>query len=183
MQLFLSRVDARLGWMILASALAAFAPLAATGQETLPAPIIGTPAAPEVVNPSSEYGDAELVAEVRIVGNLTTTTTQIAGNITTRAGRPFEMAMVQRDVSKLANLGWFVDVKALYEKTPQGRIVIFQVVERPTIRYVTYLGNEEVKKKTLTKQTGLKAGGSVDPYAVQEGARKLRDYYMSKGYN
>ncbi len=91
--------------------------------------------------------------------------------------------MVQRDVRKLANLGWFVDVKPMYQATPQGRIVIFQVVERPTIRYVEYLGNEKVSDKTLGKQTLLKAGGSVDPYAVEEGKRKLHDYYVGKGFN
>lgn len=123
------------------------------------------------------------MAEVRIAGNETTSTTQVINNIITRAGRPFDETVVQRDVRNLANLGWFVDVKSLYERTPQGRIVIFQVVERPTIRYVEYVGNTRVKDKTLAKQTLLKVGGSVDPYAVQEGKRKLRDYYVSKGYN
>ncbi|MGI9427741.1 MAG: BamA/OMP85 family outer membrane protein, partial [Bythopirellula sp.] len=92
-------------------------------------------------------------------------------------------SIVQRDVRQLANLGWFVDVKPLYETTPQGRIVIFQVVERPTIRYVTYLGNENVTDKNLGKQTNLKAGGAVDPYAVEEGRRKIEEYYQGKGYN
>ncbi len=178
--------------MIAALTATAWAVAPARGQEYLPTPGAGELVPPplgglsspaEPIKPSPEFSDAELVAEVRIVGNETTTTTQIASNITTRAGRPFDSAVVQRDVGKLANLGWFVDVKALYEKTPQGRVVIFQVVERPTIRYVTYLGNEGVKDKTLAKQTGLKAGGSVDPYAAQEGSRKLRDFYLSKGFN
>ena len=123
------------------------------------------------------------MAEVRIVGNDTTSQSQVISQITTRAGRPFDETIVQRDVRSLANLGWFVDVKSLYERTPQGRVVIFQVVERPTIRYVSYVGNVKVKDKTLAKQTQLKAGGAVDPYAVQEGRRKLRDYYITKGFN
>jgi outer membrane protein insertion porin family len=161
---------------------AAALPAARAGaQEYLPAPPGAT--TPEAVAAAPETPAAEMVAEVRIVGNETTTSSQIAANITTRAGRPFDAAVVQRDVRKLANLGWFVDVKPTYEVTPHGRVVIFQVVERPTIRYVTYLGNDGIKDKTLTKQTGLNAGGSVDPYAVQEGSRKLREYYVSKGYN
>ena len=59
---------------------------------------------------------------------------------------------MQRDVRNLANLGWFVDVKSLYERTPQGRIVIFQVVERPTIRYVQYVGNTKVKTRRLASR-------------------------------
>lgn len=126
---------------------------------------------------------ASLVKEIRILGNETISASQVAGHLTTRVGRPFDRAVVQRDVKRLANLGWFIDVKPLYESTPQGQIVIFQVVERPTIRYVTYLGNERVKDKKLIKETGLKAGGAVDPYAVEEGRRKIEEYYKSKGYN
>ena len=46
-----------------------------------------------------------------------------------------------------------------------------------------YVGNTKIKDKTLSKQTLLKVGGSADPYALQEGKRKLADYYVSKGFN
>jgi outer membrane protein insertion porin family len=138
---------------------------------------LATPLAEEAVDP------AELVKEIRILGNETITAAQVAGHLTTRVGRPFDQSIVQRDVRQLANLGWFIHVKPLYETTPQGRIVIFQVVERPTIRYVTYLGNEGVTDKKLAKETGLKAGGAVDPYAVEESRRKIEEYYQGKGYN
>lgn len=126
---------------------------------------------------------AEQVIEIRIVGNNTIPTTKVEPHLGTRIGRPFELAVVQRDVRNLANLGWFVDVKSLHEKTPQGRVVIFQVVERPTIRYVTYLGNEKISDKKLAKQTLLKTGGAVDPYSVDEGRRKIQEYYQGRGHN
>ena len=150
----------------------ALGPSLVTAQdEYLPAPAItATP-------------QADNVLEIRILGNGTIPATQISDHISTRVGRPFDRSIVQRDVRRLANLGWFVDVKPLYESTPQGRIVIFQVVERPTIRYVTYLGNADIADKSLTKQTNLKAGGAVDPYAVEEGRRKLVEYYQGRGYN
>lgn len=167
----------------------AWLPLPCRGQESpasfssIADQLPGVGSTPSSPPPSQLAPTEELVAEVRIIGNDTTSTSQVISNITTRAGRPFDETVVQRDVRNLANLGSFVDVKSLYERTPQGRVVIFQVVERPTIRYVQYVGNTKVKDKTLGKQTLLKVGGSVDPYAVQEGKRKLRDYYVSKGYN
>ncbi len=146
--------------------------------ETLPTPPAWDAPSAEEVTPS-----AENVIEIRILGNDSIPASKVAGHLSTRIGRPFDRSVVQRDVRQLANLGWFIDVKPLYEKTPQGRIVIFQVVERPTIRYVTYLGNVEVSDKKLTKETSLKAGGAVDPYAVEEGRRKIREFYQGKGYN
>ena len=131
-----------------------------------------------VVAPASDN-----VLEIRILGNDTILASQIDDHISTRVGRPFDRSVVQRDVRGLANLGWFVDVKPLYESTSQGRIVIFQVVERPTIRYVTYIGNEKISNKALGKQTNIKSGGAIDPYAVEEGRRKIAEFYQGKGYN
>lgn len=124
-----------------------------------------------------------LVSEIRILGNDTIPTSQVSGQLTTRVGRKFDPSVVQRDVRQLANLGWFIDVKSLHETTPKGKVVIFQVVERPTIRYVAYVGNYRVTDKKLSSETGLKDGGAVDPYAVEEGRRKIREYYQTFGFH
>ncbi|MCH2115304.1 MAG: BamA/TamA family outer membrane protein [Pirellulales bacterium] len=135
--------------------------------------------------PATARGGAagEMVTEIRILGNDTIPTGKVSEHLTTRVGRPFERAVVQSDVRRLANLGWFIDVKPLYQTTPLGRIIIFKVVERPTIRYVTYLGNEVLSDKKLAKQTNLKVGGAVDPYAVEEGRRKILEHYQDRGFN
>ena len=142
-----------------------------------------TVATPQGDPPTDSASAEEIVAEVRIVGNETISTAQVASNLTARAGRPFEPSVVSGDVRRLMGLGWFVDVRTHYEKTAAGRVVVYEVVERPTIRWVNYLGNEDVKDKKLAKETGIELGGSVDPYAVQEGARKIREYYQGRGYN
>jgi outer membrane protein insertion porin family len=149
--------------------------------ELLPVPSPPGVSSAEEVPAGESMG--QQVAEIRIVGNATVPTAQIVGQLRTRTGRQFDDTIVQRDVRTLATLGWFVNVRPLYEDTPQGRIVIFEVVERPTTRYVTYLGNKKVTDKTLSKQTNLKAGGAVDPYAVEEGRRKLEEFYKGKGFN
>lgn len=152
--------------------------LRAGDAEQLPTPPPMGNAVPTNVAPANEQ-----VVEIRILGNATIPTSQVSGHISTRVGRPFDRSVVRDDVRQLDTLGWFVDVKPLYEKTPKGWIVIFQVVERPTIRYVTFLGNVEIADKKLVKETALEPGGSIDPYAVEEGRRKIREYYQGRGYN
>lgn len=137
----------------------------------------------ELSGPSLSATD-EPVAEIRIEGNKTIPTTQILNQLQTRVGRPFDPALVQKDVRKLASRGWFVDVQPTYEQVAGvGRVVIFKVSERPIVRYVEYLGNYEVRTKKLAKETGLKEGGPVDPYAVQEAKRRILEYYHRNGYN
>ncbi|MEO7403896.1 MAG: POTRA domain-containing protein, partial [Burkholderiales bacterium] len=136
----------------------------------------------EIAGPSLSATD-EPVADIRIAGNTTIPTTQILNQLQTRIGRPFDPALVQRDVRKLASKGWFVDVQPSYEQAQGGRIVIFKVIERPVVRYVEYLGNVGLRSKKLAKETELKVGGPVDPYAVQEAKRKLIDLYHRNGFN
>src|SRR5690606_16005135 len=78
---------------------------------------------------------------------------------------------------------WFLHVKASYQQQPGGRIVILTVAERPTLRYVQYMGNENIKDKKLAKETGLKVGDAVDPYAIEEARRKIEQFYHDHGYN
>jgi outer membrane protein insertion porin family len=125
----------------------------------------------------------ELVAEIRIVGNKTITATQVLNQLETRANRPFDPALVQRDVRTLTNRGWFIDVKPEYEQAPGGRVVIFNVVERPVIRYIQYLGNEGIRDKKLRKEADLQMGGPVDPYMVEEARKKILDLYRKNGFN
>jgi outer membrane protein insertion porin family len=136
----------------------------------------------EVHGPSLSATD-EPVAEIRVVGNRTIPTTQILNELQTRVGRPFDPALVQRDVRKLASRGWFVDVQPTYEAAATGRVVIFKVVERPVIRYVEYLGNHKIRTKKLARETDLKVGGPIDPYAVEEARRKIAALYQRNGFN
>ncbi len=150
-----------------------------SAQENLPGPPL--PAGELVPTPNGQ--PTELVVELRIQGNTTIPTSQIAGQLMTRQGRPFDPEIIRRDVRHLFRQGWFVDVRPYFEKSAQGRIVIFEVTERPTIRYVQYLGNAKIKDKDLNKQTGLKVGETIDPYRIEDARRKIEEFYRGKGFN
>jgi outer membrane protein insertion porin family len=154
------------------------------GLNSIPSTLFGSQkkTEPEASGPTLSATD-ETVADVRIAGNKTIPTSQVLNQLQTRAGRPFDPALVQRDVRKLATRGWFVDVQPTYEQASNGRVVIFTVVERPVIRYVEYLGNSGIRDKKLTKETDLKVGGPVDPYAVEEARRRMLTLYRESGFN
>lgn len=154
------------------------------GASPLPGSIFGKDDEPrrDVSGPSLSASE-EPVVDLRVEGNKTIPASQILAQLQTRIGRPYDPKIVQKDVKKLASLSWFVDVQPLYQRTPEGHIVVFRVVERPTIRYVEYLGNVRIRDKKLEKETGLKAGGAADPHAVEDGRRKIEDLYRQNGFN
>jgi len=57
------------------------------------------------------------------------------------------------------------------------------VVERPLLTDVLFIGCQEIRKKTLQKESKLKAGDPVDPMAIEEARRKLEEYYHEHGFN
>ena len=139
---------------------------------------------PEVIAPGpSMTASDEMVASIRVEGAHHIPASRVLSQLKTRIGRPFDPHLVQKDVKKLHALPWFVKVDTYTEKVPEGRVVIFRVTERATIRYVEYLGNNKIKDKKLAKETSLKVGGALSPYAVEEGRARIAEVYAENGYN
>ena len=137
---------------------------------------------PQAAPAPPAYRAARLVSEVRIIGQEATTEQFIQSQLKTRKDREFDPQVVQADVRRLAATGRFHDVRTYTQETPTGVVVTFEVFERPTIRYIRYLGNRGISDKALAKQDGIKVGEPLNRYAVEEARRKLEEYYRSKGF-
>ncbi len=103
--------------------------------------------------------------------------------IRTREGRPFDRDLVAEDVRRLDSSKMFVNIKTYFQNVPGGKIVVFEVLERPILLDVKFVGNSKVSKKKLQKESGLKAGDPLDPFAVEEARRKIEEYYRTSGYD
>lgn len=170
-RLDLNRMPLLLGAIAALACCAAIAVAQNTG--TLPPPSVANgPTVQEI-----------MVVSVNVVGNRNISTSKVLAAINSRPERPFNQAMFEKDVRTLAAKGWFLDVKPIREMVPGGVALTFKVVERPTLQYVKYIGNKKVKEKTLAKKSELKSGGALDPYAIEEGRRKLEEFYKERGYN
>src|SRR6185369_12029512 len=121
------------------------------------------------------------VKEVRVEGNHTTPVSKLP-KLRTRMGEPYDPQAVLADVRALASSRKFLDVKSQLQAVPGGMIVIFQVVERPTLEYVWFVGNQDIRTQTLRKKAELEKGQPLDPYAVEEGRRRVEAYYKEIGY-
>ena len=132
---------------------------------------------------SPSYASRPLVAEVRIMGNETTAEHYVRSQLRTKKDREFDPQILQADVRRLASSGKFQDVRPYTQDTPAGVVVTFEVFERPTIRYIRFLGNRGISDKVLEKQDGLELGDPLNRYAVDEARRKVEEFYRSKGFS
>ena len=93
----------------------------------------------------------ERIVEVRIEGNETVEISKLP-QLNTRAGQIFDPQAIEEDVRTLHRTRKFIDVLPKYVRVRQGVVVVFTVVERPTLRYVKFVGNQRVTNRTLRKK-------------------------------
>ncbi|MFM8733930.1 MAG: POTRA domain-containing protein [Pirellulales bacterium] len=124
---------------------------------------------------------SDVIVEVRIEGNHATDVSKLP-KLVTRAGQIFDAQAIEEDVRTLHRSRKFVDVHPKYVRVAEGVVVIFQVVERPMLRYVKYVGNQRVTTRTLRKKAEIDVGDAMDAYVVEEARRRIEAHYQEKGY-
>ena len=137
----------------------------------------------QVPNGLPAFPHEEQVVEVRVTGNQTVELEKILPHIRTRAGRSYRLELIEEDVRRLNRSGMFVMVKPYTQRVDGGRVVIFEVIERPLLQEVVYVGNSKVKTKVLQKENHLKVGDALDTFAVEEGRAKIEEFYRSRGFS
>ncbi|WP_202921576.1 BamA/OMP85 family outer membrane protein [Anatilimnocola aggregata] len=124
----------------------------------------------------------QLVVDVQILGIAQTKEHTVQKYLHTRRDREFDPELVQSDVRRLVTSGLFRDVRTYTRQVPAGVIVIYEIFERPRIKYIKHIGNRGVGEKKLLKEHGLKVGDALNSYSAEEGRRKIEEYYHKQGH-
>lgn len=127
----------------------------------------------------------EPIADIQVEGNTSIPASAILKYIHVRRGALVgnTASTIQDDIRSLFNTRWFFTVEATFRRNLQGAVVlVYQVVERPVLKKVEYVGNKKIKTKYLSGLTGLQAGGAFSVTANKESVRRIREYYIEKGY-
>lgn len=133
---------------------------------------------PEMERPAPN----EPLADVRFEGNATIPVAAMSRYIKTRPGRPVTVDQVRDDVRALYNTKWFFSIEPVYRREAEGLILIYKVTERPILQQVEYRGNKKYKDHVLAGITGLKPMHAYSVATNREAARRIKEYYVEKGY-
>ncbi|MEW6375113.1 MAG: outer membrane protein assembly factor BamA, partial [Thermodesulfobacteriota bacterium] len=127
-------------------------------------------------------GGEEVVYKITLLGNVKVEEGVIRGAIKSREGGPFSTEQVREDLRSIFGLGYFTDVQVDIKSTPQGKEVIFIVVEKPSIKEVVITGNEKVKLNDIKEKMTLAPRSILNLEKVKENSEQIRKLYFSKGY-
>jgi outer membrane protein insertion porin family len=107
--------------------------------------------------------------------------------ISTREGDVYNPAQLDRDVRAIYAQGYFDDVKVFAEDgTRGGKIVTFEVQERPLLLEIKYTGLKSVQQSTVLeefrkRQVGLSKESQYDPVKARRAAAVIKEMLGNEG--
>ncbi len=135
---------------------------------------------------AAQESNENLISEIRIVGNQRIATETYQYYISSKAGAPYDAALIREDFKRLWQTGFLNDLKIEMETTPAGIVVILKVEERPLVKIVEYSGNKKVSKddietKLKDNNISLRIDQPYDPYSAKKVANAIEQLMIEKG--
>ena len=122
------------------------------------------------------------IDSVLVKGNQRVESDAILAIVETRKGESLDFDKLDKDLRAIYAMGYFNDVRIETEDGAKGKIVIFNVSEKPSIGRINFKGNKKIKADDLTKESGIKLYSIYNPNEVKQSVNKLKDYYRQEGY-
>lgn len=127
--------------------------------------------------------DRQLVAELHIEGNKRIESDAIRKVIQTKVGDVFNPKTLSEDIKAIFALGYFQDIRVDAQETPQGRSLVFNVQERPTIRQISVSGNRVYEDEEILSNLDIKTGSIFNIYKVKSNIQQIESLYKEKNYH
>jgi len=157
-----------------------------TGKEVIKDHAQASPTAPAQQPPVPQQG---VIERIEFIGNRRVRTDTLKARVFSREGDPYNEDTLRRDFQALWNTQFFEDVKLRVEDSPKrgnGRIIIFEVKERPVIRRIKYDGNHSISESDILdrfkeRKVGLTVESQFDPTKIKKAEVVLKELLGEHG--
>ncbi len=127
--------------------------------------------------------EGKRIRHIEVQGNRRVGSGDIIATMQLHGGVPCTDSEIARDAQALWEMGFFQDIVIYAAPVGSDQVDLrIQVVERPSIARIVYVGNSEVKDSDIAEKVTLHVGGILSMPNVQEQVTKIRDLYAGKGY-
>ncbi len=130
-----------------------------------------------------------VIERIEFFGNRRIRTDTLKARIFSREGDPYNEDTLRRDFQALWNTQFFEDVKLRVEdsaKRPNGKIIVFEVKERPQIRRIRYDGIHSISESDILdrfkeRKVGLSVESQFDPTKIKKAEVVLKELLGEHG--
>lgn len=126
---------------------------------------------------------AETVAYVVVKGNQRIEDDAILRVVETRPGDEYDPDQLSRDLEAVYEMGYFDDIRVMTRSDEEGRTVIFQVEEKPTIRIIEFEGNAVFEAEEIKENIDLSTGSILNVFRIKRNIKQIETLYEEKNYH
>lgn len=131
-----------------------------------------------------------VIERIEFVGLYRIQKEALLGRIFSRPGDVYNQDAIRRDFRALWNTDFFEDIRLEVENSPDmpnGRILVFYVTERPTIRNISYKGNKSVSESDILdafkdRKVDLTVESRFDPTKVKHAEVVIEQLLAEHGH-
>ncbi len=122
------------------------------------------------------------IESVKVEGNERIEKEAILAVIQSKKGQKLDYDLLDKDLRDVFGMGYFIDVNIETEDGLGGKIITFNVTEKPSIGKIVFKGNKKEDDDDLKEQIGIKLYSILDQNEINESVKRLREYYHNKAY-
>lgn len=122
------------------------------------------------------------IASIAPTGNERIDSGAILRKISTKSGDTYSQKTLRKDLVSIYQMGYFNDVQIDVQDSPQGKNVVFKVIEKPIISSILYEGIDELKEEDIKEAANLKEHFILNPAKIATAEEAIRQLYKTKGY-
>ena len=149
-----------------------------------------SPSSPQAAPAQQQAPTQQFVIDnIEFIGNRRVRTDTLLARIFSRKGDPYNEETLRRDFQALWNTQFFEDVKLRVEDSaqhPNGKVILFEVKERPQIRRIRYEGNHSVSESDILdrlkeRKVGLSVESQFDPTKIKKAQVVIKELLGEHG--
>ena len=125
----------------------------------------------------------ETIVEVQIKGNQRIEEDAIRRIIKIKKGDVFNLKNISDELKAVYAMGYFDDVRVDAETVADGKVIIFMVKEKPTVRGILVDGNSWVYDDDEIKEVlTIRKGSILNINTIQSDMRRIEELYKEKNF-
>jgi outer membrane protein insertion porin family len=149
-----------------------------------------SPAVAEAQEPQQSSSEGQtVISRIEFVGNRRIRSDTLQARIFSRKGDVYNEETLRRDFQALWNTQFFEDVKLRVQddpSNPNGKIIIFDVKERPQIRRIRYDGIHSISESDILdrfkeRKVGLSVESPFDPTKIKKAEVVIQELLAEHG--
>lgn len=125
---------------------------------------------------------SDIITEIEVEGTETLDKDVVLMRLKIQKGDPFDESLLNDEVKRIFELGYFDDVKILADDVIDGKRITVQVVEKPRIAAISVIGADEIDEDDILDTMDTKAGTVLNMKILAEDLNKIRAMYRQDGF-